>query len=276
MSAQINGNLRHELEELAAELVTSPEKIKEFAERWQSGFHRYSFHNLILIWTQCPDSKLCAGFNLWKKQGRHVKAGEKALWILAPMIGKRKEKKTDSETGETVEIETPCTWFKPVPVFDIAQTDGKPLDIGSNRARGGEALDLEALAKAFPEFEFAVSQGIEDGWTDGRQVRVSERQNRAQMIAAFLHEIAHNVLGHTGEQRKNLTRELVEIEAESAAYLVESCLGIENEDAKTYIASWRGSGDKLKASALKIISAAEVMLKKIRGTFSPEPSPAAC
>jgi antirestriction protein ArdC len=270
MDNQINGDLRHKLEELAADLVVSPEKMQEFAARWQAGFHQYSFHNLVLIWVQKPDSRLCAGFNMWKKQGRHVKAGEKALWILAPMIGRRKEKKTDPQTGETTEEDVPVTWFKPVPVFDVAQTDGKPLDIGGNKARGGENLSLDSLAQVFPEYDFAVSQGLADGWTDGKIVRVAERENKAQMLASFLHEIAHNVLGHTGEQRKDLSRELVEIEAESTAYLVASCLGIENEDAKAYIATWHGDRDKLTKSALKILSAAEAMMKRIQGAPSPE------
>ena len=52
-------------------------------------FHRYSFHNVMLIYTQKDDASHVAGFHSWRKLGRFVKKGEKGILILAPMIFKR-------------------------------------------------------------------------------------------------------------------------------------------------------------------------------------------
>lgn len=49
-----------------------------------SKFHNYSLNNTILIAMQKPDATLVAGYQTWKQLGRHVKAGEKGIKILAP------------------------------------------------------------------------------------------------------------------------------------------------------------------------------------------------
>lgn len=105
-----------------------------------SRFHRYSLNNVMLIHTQKPDATLVAGFNKWKNSfGRHVKKGEKGIQILAPTPYKIKqeEQKLDPDTklplldenGEPVTEEKEITipMFKVVSVFDISQTDGRPL-----------------------------------------------------------------------------------------------------------------------------------------------------
>ena len=105
-----------------------------------SRFHRYSLNNTMLIYMQKPDASLVAGFEKWKKQfGRHVRKGEHGITIIAPTPFKKKveEVKLDPDTKaplldkdgnaiiEEKEIKIPM--FKPVKVFDVSQTDGKPL-----------------------------------------------------------------------------------------------------------------------------------------------------
>ena len=63
---------------------------------FQSRFHRYSFGNVLLIAAQCPGATRVAGFSTWRKMGRPVRKGEKAIWILAPMVYKN----ADAESGE--------------------------------------------------------------------------------------------------------------------------------------------------------------------------------
>ena len=105
-----------------------------------SRFHRYSVNNTMLIYMQKPDATLVAGYNKWKDQfERHVKKGEHGITIIAPTPYKKKieEQKLDPDTKapildqdgkivtEEKEIEIPM--FRPVKVFDVSQTDGKPL-----------------------------------------------------------------------------------------------------------------------------------------------------
>lgn len=49
-----------------------------------SRFHHYSYGNVMLILMQCPNATRVAGFNTWRKLGRHVKRAEKGIQILAP------------------------------------------------------------------------------------------------------------------------------------------------------------------------------------------------
>ena len=55
-----------------------------------SKFHHYSFRNILLIFMQRPDATCVAGYNDWKnKFGRHVKAHEHGIQILAPSTTRR-------------------------------------------------------------------------------------------------------------------------------------------------------------------------------------------
>jgi antirestriction protein ArdC len=251
------------LNELAADLVLDKDKLKAFGERWKAGFHPYSFYNMLLIWSQKFDATLCAGFNQWKKHKRFVKRGEKALWVLAP--GFTKVIKKDEETGANVETEEKqIAFFFPVPVFDYSQTDGQELEIGNTLINGNGNLKVEEVAKLFP-YPLEFSQGIEDGSTDGKKILISRRENKAQEVACYFHELAHNLCGHLEEKRKaELTREQKELEAEAVSYLVCACIGIENDGAKYYVGAWNGDRDRLGKSALRILRTAEKILRKVK------------
>jgi len=252
--------LKGKLDELAAEIVTDPEKLKAFAERWRGGFRSYSLYNLALIWAQRPSATLCAGYHGWHKHGRHVKAGEKALWILAPAIfaAKGQGDKTEDEEEKVVK------YFFPVPVFDYGQTDGQGLMIGNTQVNGNGDVDIKAIAAAF-NVPVEYSQGVEDGHTDGRKIVISKRDSKAQETACFFHELAHVLLKHVGDRLPSgVSRDAQELEAESTAYLVAACLGIDNDGARFYLGNWQGSRDKLAKSALRILSTAEKILRKAK------------
>ena len=131
-----------------------------------SRFHRYSVNNTMLIYMQKPDATLVAGYNKWKDQfERHVKKGEHGITIIAPTPYKKKieEQKLDPDTKapildkdgkivtEEKEIEIPM--FRPVKVFDVSQTDGKPLPELASSLSGNvpnyEAF-MEALRRSAP------------------------------------------------------------------------------------------------------------------------------
>src|SRR3954451_12463701 len=51
----------------------------------QARFHRYSWGNVLLIASQCPDATQVAGFATWKSLGRSVRKGERGIRILVPI-----------------------------------------------------------------------------------------------------------------------------------------------------------------------------------------------
>jgi hypothetical protein len=88
-----------------------------------SRFHRYSWGNCLLIYSQRPDAAHVAGYHAWLKHQRHVRNGEKGIAILAPMVGRKRG--TGDELRE--DSETRLIGFRAAHVFDISQTDGEPL-----------------------------------------------------------------------------------------------------------------------------------------------------
>ena len=131
-----------------------------------SRFHRYSVNNTMLIYMQRPDATLVAGYNKWRDQfERHVKRGEHGITIIAPTPYRKKveEQKLDPDTKapmldaegkvimEEKTIEIPM--FKPVKVFDVSQTDGKPLPhLASDLTGNVQQFDafMEALRRTSP------------------------------------------------------------------------------------------------------------------------------
>ena len=178
-----------------------------------SKFHRYSVNNTMLIYMQKPEATLVAGFNKWKNQfERHVKKGEHGITIIVPTPYKKKieEMKRDPDThapildadGKAVmeekEIEIPM--FRPVKVFDVSQTDGKPLPELSSSLSGTvphyEAF-LEALRRSAPvSIEFEPMAANTDGYfsPDQQRIAIREGMSEVQTVSATVHEIAHSKL----------------------------------------------------------------------------------
>jgi hypothetical protein len=261
-SKERRAQLQGKLAELEASLVVSPDKLTEFVNRWKGGFRNYSLHNFALILWQKPEATICAGFHQWRNHRRWVKKGEQAIWILAP--GFARKIKRDEEIGDDVETEERVIqFFFPVPVFDVSQTDGAELAIGNTAVHGNGVLSLDEVKKAFPEFEWRESNGIADGSTDGKKINVSERENKAQMICAGLHEVGHCLCGHF-DRRKDTVRDIRELEAEAVSFLVSSFFGFEDEGAKLYLVNWHGDKAKLAKSGSKVLSVAERIIKRLR------------
>ena len=110
------------IEELSQALEAGhSEKLREYLGA-MARFHRYSWHNVMLIASQRPDATHVAGFNTWKQLGRFVKKGAKGITILAPIARKKRQEETAEEGQNSVTV-----GFRAVHVFDQADTDGKPL-----------------------------------------------------------------------------------------------------------------------------------------------------
>ena len=178
-----------------------------------SRFHRYSVNNTMLIYMQRPDATLVAGYNKWKNQfSRHVKRGEHGITIIAPTPYKKKieEQKLDPDTKapmldkdgkvimEEKEIEIPL--FRPVKVFDISQTDGKPLpELAASLSGNVQNYEvfMEALRRSAPvPIEFEPMDANMDGYfsSDQQRIAIREGMSEVQTVSAAVHETAHSKL----------------------------------------------------------------------------------
>ena len=215
----------------------SSDKFQDYL-KVMSRFHNYSYSNSLLIAMQKPDATLVAGFGKWKSMERYPMRGEHGIKIFAPAPVKEKEEreKIDPDTKlpvldengdpviEVVEIKRPR--FKVVTVFDVSQTDGKPLpDLGINELEGqvnNFAQFFEALKRTSNvPIELEPMDGSKFGYFSPVEKRIAIREgiSETQMIKTAVHELAHSRLHDIDETTKpsgklpTKDRETKEVEA---------------------------------------------------------------
>ena len=244
-----------------------------------SRFHNYSVNNTMLIFMQKPDSTLVAGFNTWRdKFERNVIKGEKGIKIIAPTPYKKRieQEKRDPDTNmplrdsdgnvimEEKEISIPM--FKPVTVFDVSQTEGKPLPQLASELTGNVQdyeLFMEALRRSCNvPIEIMPIHNGSDGYfsLDKQKITIREGMSEVQTVSAVVHEIAHSKLHNIRKDEETEApakdRRTEEVEAESISYAVCAYYGIETgENSFGYIAGWsKGKGLKELRSSLETIN----------------------
>jgi len=261
---QMHSTIETWIEQLTDE-VTAAVASEEFRE-WldvQSRFHDYSHRNTLLIKLQCPDATHVAGYRTWQEEfDRQVREGESAIWIWAPIITKRCPECENSPTyhdqSECDYDETPLNdWdrgpvgFKPVPVFDISQTDGEPLPELDTAAHGDASGLVDALLAAASTLNIEVQVVPSNTWshdtakgictqragTDRQLIEVREQTNRADLAVSLVHEYAHALL-HVGKD-DTTERTKREVEAEAVAYVVGRYFGLDTSGSAFYLAAWQ-------------------------------------
>ena len=266
--------------------------------RTMSHFHHYSVNNQMLIFSQCPHATLVAGYQKWQNQfSRHVLRGEKGISILAPTPYKIKveKEKLDPDTklplldadGNTIteEKEVQIPMFRPVKVFDVSQTDGKPLpervqspvaELTGN-VEHYEAF-MEALRRISPvPIEMKPLSNDLDGFFSPSKQSITLRagMSEVQTVCAAVHEIAHSKLHDYAKQPNSQPKDssTEEIEAESIAYTVCAYFGIETSaNSFGYVATWSKDKDlkafkdslgTIRKTSSELISGVEQQFKEI-------------
>ena len=269
------------------------EKYKSYLST-MSKFHNYSFNNTLLIAMQKPEATLVAGYQAWQKNfERHVNKGEKAIRILAPAPYKIKEErdKLDPVTGEMMfdengmpqkeETEVTIPAFRAVSVFDVSQTDGKPipeLEVNEllSTVEGYEDF-VQALMNISPvPIAFEDIPGDSKGYfsTAEKRIAVQENMSESQTLKTMVHEVVHSML-HDKEVNQSMDipvkdRNTKEVEAESVAFTVCQHFGIDTSDYSFgYIAGWSSGRNmkELKSSLDTIRKTASELITGIEGAM---------
>ena len=258
--------------------------------RFASRFHKYSFGNSLLIMAQDPHATHVAGYQAFKAMGRQVRRGETGIKVLAPIT--RREPRLDDggrpqhdESGRPL-YRTHVVATKPVTVFDIRQTDGPPLPdpgIGQPTLLTGQApAGLWDRLQGFLEGRgFDVRRGPchdgANGYTDftRRLVMVRDDVDHAQSVKTLAHEGAHSIL-HADRSGLDC-RGILEVEAESVAYMVTSAHGLDSSQYTfNYVAGWalsavtedRDLTDILRSTGQRVIGAADLILQATQPALS--------
>ena len=262
-----------------------------------SKFHNYSFNNTLLIAMQKPDATLVAGYKAWQKNfERHVNKGGKAIRILAPAPYKIKEErdKIDPVTQELLldkdgnpqkeEVEITIPAFRAVSVFDVAQTDGKPIPELAAKELLSDVEGYQDMIHAVEAIspvpiELEEIAGDSKGYYDreAKRIAVQENMSESQTLKTMIHEVAHSKL-HSKEveqdEQMRKDRNTKEVEAESIAYTVCQHFGVDTSDYSFgYIAGWssgrdtkelRASMDTIRRTASELITGIEEQLQELQ------------
>lgn len=216
-----------------------------------SKFPKYSFRNLMLILTQKPNASNVMGYKSWKQFGRHVKRGEKAIKIWAPMKLKRQESSESLESRIKKDIESKETLiFRPVNVFDLSQTEGESLPEFA-RVAGEPKEYLKTLRDFATKKKITVSYDknlSSDGLSKCGEIILKLGLSPAEEFSVLTHEIAHELM-HTKEKRKELSQTQKEAEAEAVAYVVSKAIGLDTGTAASdYIQLYDGNKETIVSS----------------------------
>lgn len=282
------------LEQGVKDMLTS-ENYTEYL-KVMSQFHDYSFNNTLLIAMQRPEATLVAGYHAWQKKfERHVKKGEKGIQIIAPAPIREKEEveKIDPVTNEPIlkengQPETEIIThviprFRVTTVFDVSQTDGKPLPEFGIEDLTASVENYEAFMQAITSvspvpIRYDEIEGESHGYYHlvDKEIVIQSGMSESQTMKTAIHEVSHaklhdrEIMEELGIQKDKLTRE---VEAESIAYCVCQYFGLDtSEYSFPYIGSWssgkdmrelRSSMDTIRKTAGEFIDSMTAQLQEI-------------
>jgi hypothetical protein len=249
------------------------EVLKSYLEA-MGRFRKYSFTNTMLIFCQNPYATRVAGFHTWKTFGRSVSKGQHGIMIMAPMV-RTARAKADSKIVSIAEEPRQYVSFRPVYVFDEAQTEGEAMpDLRSNCVEGDATAHLARLVKHVAASGITLEYGdaamSADGRSYGGKIVVKSGMPEAETFSVLVHELSHEML-HKGDRRKDTTKTVRETEAEAVAHVVCSALRFATNGAsETYIGLYNGDADLLMASLSLIQKTATDILVAIADTTEQE------
>ncbi|MDQ1178662.1 ArdC-like ssDNA-binding domain-containing protein [Rhodococcus sp. SORGH_AS_0301] len=260
-SAEDKAHARRELAERLHNSITDQVAALVDSDAWRAyldhmaAFHSYSFNNVMLILAQRPTATQVAGFRAWQAQGRQVRKGEKAIRICG--YSSRTVTETDQATGGETTRKVPT--FPILSVFAHDQTDpidGHPqAEQIAHRLTGDDPAAIYDRVHALMTARgWTVTRDLIDGETNGyttvdgtRRIVVDARLAPAQAAKTMIHEAAHALMHAadtvTAEDRSDMHRGRMEVEAESVAYVLAGILGLDTAAYSVgYVAGW-SNGD---------------------------------
>jgi hypothetical protein len=252
-------NLRNRLDiavgHLAADLAAGQTAGFKEVLGFYSRFWTYSVRNCLLIHGQLPTATRCAGRTLWNRLGYHIRRGEHAIWIWAPIL----QRAVDPDDGDE---RTMLIGFRPAAVFDasqLAEIEERPLPpILPVQPDDHEAEFQRAVAKIAAHGIRVVIQPLLSGATgtsSGGLIRIAPGLDSRNRLIVLFHELTHELWHHQELAfDPDRSRAQLEFEAEAVAYVVASVLGIAHPSARDYLLQWEATPELLHRSLVTIQS----------------------
>lgn len=226
---------------------------------WIANFHKYSLHNILLIWSQCPHASQVAGYKTWAKLGRQVRKGEKGLTIFIPMRTKPKEDVPEEE-------QKPGRLFFGIGhVFDISQTDGPEVTMNFKMDLGEAAESLLLNAQKYAAAEHLTVKFEELGSANGSAsagvITLNSSRPNGILAQTIIHELAPQLL-HIMPTKEETDRSLREGEAEAVCVVVMRHYGFDTmSNGAAYIKNHEADGDTILRSLDRITKTAKTIIE---------------
>ena len=243
--------LKENIEDKIQSFILDSDELKKFISFRRKHFYSYSLNNTLLIYKQMPEAKFVTGYKKWKELGYTVKKGSKALSIMIPMIKKIENKATGK-------IESKIFGFKKGNIFDVSQVEATKeaielpsVDVSLKMTILTPCTPQRLLTstKAFIEQHCPVieSRDLRQalGMTDGKNIYIKLTKNRVDMAGILIHEFTH-YHNHFKENRKELTKDLKESEAELCTLIFGSYFNLNVEGAYKYLSMYKDDRDLMK------------------------------
>lgn len=231
------------LEDGVTNFSYTPEEYKALLEM-KALMPYYSFRNIMVAKAQFPHASYLASLKRWNELGRKVKKGAKAIRIFAPRF-----KKVEDENGEE---KTELIGFIPVPVFDVAQTEGEPLPIDkvfiTLEGDSPEARNIIECAEILARNDncpvtYGDAKGANGFYVrDTHEIVVDESLSINHRCKTLVHELVHSRVHRYDTTASTSEKEVV---AEGTAFIVCSYFGLDTSNYSfRYVHAWRNQKDE--------------------------------
>lgn len=243
-----DGDDEHQLQRLFREidLYRTSEAYKKFLA-FARKLPRIAVYNVMLAHIQLPGAVYVATRAQWRDLGREVKMGARPLMVLKTFGPVDFVYDVSETTGAELppEIEAPfrAKGYMPPKHYDLCvknlKWDGVDvMDTTFGSQQGGLIRMVEPREETH---SFRTKKGIV---TFQYIIELDGRMSDADKFSVIAHELGHLYCGHLGRNetgwwpdRRGLTRETEEFEAESTAWLVCERYGIKNPSER-YMADY--------------------------------------
>lgn len=290
LSQKIDGYIQSLTQDLGE--AAASDEIKNFLA-FQSKLKSRSFHNTLLIYIQNRTATHVEGFRAWQEKfGRQVKKGAKAITIFAPIT--KKKDNTDDINNPDIDKQVKqknYTWFRPVNVFDIKDTDPIPGkehlyvtapqwhadDTPNEKADKIYNYAMQLATELGINVERGSAKGGEMGYAAGDHINITSNIDGVNKAGTFIHEIAHELLHFKKGsvfyiEDATMTKQDKEIQAESVSYIVLKHYDLPAKHQATYLTLWKTNKDSLTRNLGHIKKAADFIIEKIDAIAAEDPS----
>jgi len=235
--------LKDTIEDKIADFLENSDELRIFIGFRRKHFRNYSLNNSLLIYRQCPEASYVVGYGKWKELGYTVKKGSKALNILIPLICKDKEDKDriyGFKRGNVFDISQveATDEAQELPTIDVSIKSTKDTIYTPNKLIEGVKKYIQQFCPIIEDRDLGQAMGM----TDGKNIYLKITKNRVDMAGVLIHEFCH-YNNHYKGNRRELTKDLKETEAELCTLIFGSYFNLNINGAYKYLSMYRKERD---------------------------------